>query len=328
MAGPDNLEALRRGGKAVLARRLAALEAAPEEEQNLALLDAAWRQGEGVVLGLTGPPGVGKSSLLSALARAWRRQDRTVGIIAVDPSSRRSGGALLGDRTRLTLDPEDPGLFVRSLAARGRLGGLADLCGAMMVLMRALYDRLIIETVGVGQSESEIRDLADLVLLAVQPAAGDSLQFMKAGIVEIPDLLVVTKADLGEVAERTRRELEAATAFRRDAAVPVLAVSARSGEGVSALCALLEERIRGLRQEAGDRRRIQAEALLETAVREEYGRWGLDRLRQWRAAAAPLPGVSPFREFRRFSRSLAEIRPRPPAGTAGGPVTAKGEGET
>ncbi len=313
MAEPNALETLRRGGKGALARRLAALEAAPEEEANLALLDAAWAQGEGVVLGLTGPPGVGKSCLLSALAGAWRRQGLTVGIIAVDPSSRRSGGALLGDRTRLGFDPEDPGLFVRSLAARGRLGGLADLCGAMMVLMRALFDRVIIETVGVGQSESEIRDLADLVLLAVQPAAGDNLQFMKAGIVEIPDVLVVTKADLGELAERTRRELEATAAFRPGEAVPVLPVSARSGEGIAALCELLEARIGELRRDAGERHRLQAEALLETAVREEYGRWGLARLRGWRAAGGRAGDVSPFREFRRFAESLVETRPRPPA---------------
>ena len=122
------------------------------------------------MIGLTGPPGVGKSTLVSALVRAWRARGRTVGVIAVDPSSRRTGGALLGDRTRIDVDPDDQGVFVRSMAARDRLGGLADLCAAATVLMRALYDVVLIETVGVGQSETEIADLADTVVFASSPA--------------------------------------------------------------------------------------------------------------------------------------------------------------
>ena len=170
------------------------------------------------MIGLTGPPGVGKSTLVSALVRAWRAQARTVGVIAVDPSSRRTGGALLGDRTRIDVDPEDQGVFVRSLAARERLGGLADLAAAAMVLMRAIYDIVLVETVGVGQSETEIAEIADTVVFAVQPGSGDSLQFMKAGIVEIPDVALVTKADLGAIAERAKRDLEESSASFREAA--------------------------------------------------------------------------------------------------------------
>ncbi len=208
LSGP--LDELRHGGKAALARALARAEAAPSDEATLALLDAAWAAPRAAVIGLTGPPGVGKSTLVSAFVRAWRERGRTVGVIAVDPSSKRTRGALLGDRTRIDVDPDDQGVFVRSLAARDRLGGLADLAAAAMVLMRAVYDVVLVETVGVGQSETEIAELADTVLFAVQPGSGDSLQFMKAGIVEIPDVALVTKADLGGIAERAKRDLEGA----------------------------------------------------------------------------------------------------------------------
>ena len=130
-----------------------------------------------------------------------------------------------------------PGVFVRSMAARDRLGGLADLCAAATVLMRALYDVVLIETVGVGQSETEIAELADTVVFAVQPGSGDSLQFMKAGIVEIPDVALVTKADLGGIAERAKRDLEGALGLVPGAGEwepPVLLVSATTGQGIDA----------------------------------------------------------------------------------------------
>src|SRR5580658_6223287 len=139
-----------------LAAALARLEQAPEAEATLALLDAAYGSPRAHVVGVTGPPGVGKSTLIGALISAWRRAGETVGVVAVDPSSRVSGGALLGDRTRLRTDPEDEGVFVRSMAARDKLGGLAALTVSAMVLMRALYDKVIIETVGVGQSETDV----------------------------------------------------------------------------------------------------------------------------------------------------------------------------
>ena len=171
--------------------------------------------------------------------RAWRAAGRTVGVIAVDPSSRRTRGALLGDRTRIDVDPDDQGVFVRSMAARDRLGGLADLCAAAMVLMRAVYDVVLIETVGVGQSETEVTDLADTVVFAAQPGSGDSLQFIKAGIVEIPDIAVVTKADMGPIAERAQRDLEGALGVGSVGTAgwktPILLVSAASGQGIDAV---------------------------------------------------------------------------------------------
>jgi LAO/AO transport system kinase len=162
------------------------------------------------VIGVTGPPGAGKSTLLGELVGAWRAAGRTVAALAVDPSSRRSGGALLGDRARIPYDPEDRGVFIRSTAAAGRLGGLAPATRAAAHALAAAFDVVVVETVGVGQSETEIAEVADTVAVIVQPGSGDVLQFLKAGIMEIPDVLVVTKADLGAVALRARRDLHAA----------------------------------------------------------------------------------------------------------------------
>jgi LAO/AO transport system kinase len=179
----------------------------------------------GHVVGVTGPPGAGKSTLLSALAAVWRAAGRTVAVLAVDPSSKRSGGALLGDRARIDHDPADRGLFIRSTAAGERLGGLAPATRAAAQALAAAFDVVVIETVGVGQSETEVAEAADTVAVVVQPGSGDALQFLKSGIMEIPDVLVVTKADLGQVATRARRDLHAALRSLGARATPVVAVS-------------------------------------------------------------------------------------------------------
>src|SRR6185437_15914402 len=144
------------------------------------------REGGGHRVGLTGPPGVGKITLASALAAELRKRGHTVGVLAVDPSSRRSGGALLGDRARIDTEPGDQGLFVRSLATGGELGGLARAAPASVLVLAAAYDRVLVETVGVGQSETDIEHVVDTVVFVVQPGSGDALQFLKAGIMEIP----------------------------------------------------------------------------------------------------------------------------------------------
>ena len=145
-------------------------------------------------------------------------------MLAVDPSSKRSGGALLGDRARIDADPADRGLFIRSMAAGERLGGLAPATRAAAQALAAAFDVVVVETVGVGQSETEVAEAADTVAVVVQPGSGDVLQFLKAGIMEVPDVLVVTKADLGAVAQRAVRDLRAALRSLGDRA-PVVAVS-------------------------------------------------------------------------------------------------------
>jgi LAO/AO transport system kinase len=199
------------------------------------------------VVGVTGPPGAGKSTLLSALTRAWRADGRTVAVLAVDPTSRRSGGALLGDRARIDADPADRGLFIRSTAAGERLGGLAPATRAAAQALAAAFDVVVIETVGVGQSETEVAEAADTVAVIVQPGSGDALQFLKSGIMEVPDVLVVTKADLGRVAQRALGDLRAALRSVGERGVPVVAVSSIPPvEGIDDLVAALDAHRAGL----------------------------------------------------------------------------------
>ena len=177
------------------------------------------------LIGLTGPPGAGKSTLLSALVQEWRGRGQTVAVLAVDPSSRRSGGSLLGDRARIEHDPRDDGILIRSTAAGGRLGGLAAPTREAAQALAAAFDVVVIETVGVGQSETDVAEVCDTVAVVVQPGSGDTLQFLKAGIMEVPDVLVVTKADLGDVALRSRRDLSQAARSLGSREIPVVAVS-------------------------------------------------------------------------------------------------------
>ncbi|TDQ84491.1 LAO/AO transport system kinase [Dongia mobilis] len=306
------LAALRAGGKTALARALAQLESSPDEAAITALLDEAHALPTAHVIGLTGPPGVGKSTLAGALIQAYRAAGKRIAVIAIDPSSKRSGGALLGDRTRLRTDPEDDGIFVRSMAARDQLGGLAEITYAAMVLMRALYDVVLIETVGVGQSETDIALAADTVLFCVQPGSGDSLQFMKAGIVEIPDVVAVTKGDLGRAAIRARADVKGALglgAGRQEEGawqVPVLIVSANAAEGIDRLVAAMDEHAAWLR-EAGRlarKRAAQASAWIEAAIRERWGREGLKRLAGSLADVTADTRQSPFRILAELARRL------------------------
>jgi LAO/AO transport system kinase len=177
------------------------------------------------LVGITGPPGAGKSTLLSALVKEWRSRGKTVAVLAVDPSSKRSGGSLLGDRARIDHDSRDDGILIRSTAAGTMLGGLAPPTREAAQALAAAFDVVVVETVGVGQSETDVADLCDTVAVIVQPGSGDVLQFLKAGIMEVPDVLVVTKADLEQIALRARRDLAAALRAIGARDTPVIAVS-------------------------------------------------------------------------------------------------------
>jgi LAO/AO transport system kinase len=311
---PDGQGSGQGSGKRALAQALARLERDPGAASAQALLDEAWRHPRAHVVGVTGPPGVGKSSLCAALVAAWRKAAHTVGVIAVDPSSKASGGALLGDRVRIVTDATDEGSFVRSMAARERLGGLADQTLAAMVVMRALFDRVLIETVGVGQSETDVAGVADTVVFCVQPGSGDSLQFMKAGIVEIPHLIVVTKADMGAAAERARVDVAGAlslgNAGPHDWPLKTLAVSARSGAGIDELMAALEAHRAHLGQESrlAIVRHRQSEGWVREALRERYGTRGLARLAALGLDASLPAGGQPFARLRELCNALEKPR--------------------
>src|SRR5256885_2879190 len=235
------------------------------------------------LVGVTGPPGAGKSSLLSALVSAWRAAGRTVAVLAVDPSSKRSGGSLLGDRARIEHDPRDNGVLIRSTAAGGRLGGLAAPTRDAAFALAAAFDVVVVETVGVGQSETEVEELCDTTVVIVQPASGDTLQFLKAGIMEVPDVLVVTKADLGDVALRAQRDLRAALRALGVARTPVVSVSSiPPPTGIDELVVAIDQHRAGLDVAASRRRSRQLAAIAEFAA--ERGERALRALGGRRAA--------------------------------------------
>jgi LAO/AO transport system kinase len=246
----------------------------------------------GHLIGVTGPPGAGKSTLLSALLASWRREGRTVAMLAIDPSSRRSGGSLLGDRARIEFDPADRGVFIRSTSAGERLGGLAWATRAAAHALAAAFDIVVIETVGVGQAETEVADVADTVAVIVQPGGGDALQFLKAGIMEIPDVLVVTKADLGQIAASTRRDLSAALRSLGSPSTRLLAVSSLApAQGIDELVAALDEHRAG-----GDIRERRLRTRRANALSDyshEHGEIGLRALGGRRAAERLLAEQEP-----------------------------------
>ncbi len=246
----------------------------------------------GYLIGVTGPPGAGKSTLLSALLKQWRAQQKTVAVLAIDPSSRRSGGALLGDRARIDFDAGDRGVFIRSTAAGERLGGLSWATQAAAQALAAAFEIVVIETVGVGQAETDVADVADTVLLVVQPGGGGALQFLKAGVMEIPDLLVVTKADLGQIAMQTERELSAALRALGRPSVGVFAVSAVAPQqGIEELVAALAEL--GVSERVAERRLRARRASAISDYAHEHGARGLRALGGRQAAERLLEACDP-----------------------------------
>jgi len=309
----------RRRGAVAEALNLVDDTRASQRAEALDLLDAilaAQPDDAGWCIGVTGPPGAGKSTLLNALVRTVRRRDLQVGIVAVDPSSRRTGGALLGDRMRLDASARESGVFLRSMAARDRLGGLADATYASMEIMRSVFDRVFVETVGIGQSESEISRLVDTLVFVVQPGAGDTLQFMKAGILEWPDIFVVNKADRGGPANRPRSELIAGLGLgeRRDEewSPPVLLCSARDDTGLDELFEAIEAH-RLVQLESGRarlrRRQARASHVIDALLRR-WGTAGVERIGGQSALEARIDrdrDASPFRLVDRIGRELADL---------------------
>jgi LAO/AO transport system kinase len=199
--------------------------------------------GSAYVVGVTGPPGVGKSSLIAALVRGVRESGRTLGVVSVDPSSPFSQGALLGDRIRLSEHFLDPGVFIRSMGTRGHLGGLAEATlQALLVLDAAGKDVIFVETVGTGQSEVEVMGIADTVLLVLMPGSGDSIQALKAGIMEIPDVIAINKKD-HPAAKTMLNEVRSILSLDRERTwkTPIILTEAVSDEGVADLWAKIEE---------------------------------------------------------------------------------------
>ena len=240
---PEFVQRIRNGDIRALSRAISAVE--DHTPQSTALLKTLFpHSGHALLLGITGSPGAGKSTLVDQIAHAYRKQSKTVGVVAVDPTSPFSGGAILGDRIRMQSHHADPGIFIRSMATRGSLGGLASTTADVATVLDASgRDVVMIETVGVGQDEVDIVRLADVTIVVLVPGMGDDVQTIKAGIMEIADIFVINKADR-DGAERVEREIRAmqSLAMRKDHwTPPIVKTVASSGAGIEDLVAAIEQ---------------------------------------------------------------------------------------
>jgi len=283
---PALVEGVEHGRKRAVARAITLVENRDPLAYDL-VRELYPRTGSAAVAGFTGPPGVGKSSLLGALVGHLRGEGKRVGVVSVDPSSPYSKGALLGDRIRLADHFLDEGVFIRSMSTRGHLGGVAEATlQALLVLDAAGMDVLLLETVGVGQSEVEVAMVADTIVLVLQPGSGDSIQALKAGVMEIPDIIVVNKAD-HPLTDTMVREIRGVLSLKPTVEggwrVPIVKTEAVRGEGVADLVekldahrahieaegTLSERRRRNLRSEVLALCTFRLRAQLEDAVRED-----------------------------------------------------------
>ncbi|HEY4930221.1 MAG TPA: methylmalonyl Co-A mutase-associated GTPase MeaB [Terriglobales bacterium] len=287
----DFVSQVRGGNPRALARAISIVEDRTAESTEL--LKALFPfSGNAVLLGLTGSPGAGKSTLVDQIAREYRKQDKTIGIVAVDPTSPFSGGAILGDRIRMQSHYADPGIYIRSMATRGSLGGLASTTADVATVLDASgRDLVMIETVGVGQDEVDIVSLADVTVVVLVPGMGDDVQTIKAGIMEIADVFVINKSDR-EGAERVEREIRAmqSLAMRHDNwTPPIVKTVASDGTGIPELLQAIEGYREHLSQnDLGRQRRIEnwrkriaemlRDALFARVISDYFGDGEVDRI--------------------------------------------------
>ncbi|MBL8860109.1 MAG: methylmalonyl Co-A mutase-associated GTPase MeaB [Planctomycetes bacterium] len=313
-ASPDITERFKRGDKGAVARAISWAENGDPRFATL-IADVYSKVGHAWRIGITGPPGAGKSTLVNEIAKALRTRERTVGILAVDPSSPLSGGALLGDRIRMEERTLDKGIYIRSMASRGSHGGLSrttvDACDAMDAFG---FDEIVVETVGVGQAEYDVVSAADTVVVVLCPGAGDGVQAMKAGLLEVADVLAVNKAELPG-ADRLIMDLEEAVHIRLAGKstwmTPVVACSAARGDGIEDLIAAVERHrehlkahdLDGIRRE---KRLAQVHRVLDERIAEHL--WSGGGFGE-RARALLDSGRSPYDVVAElFSALLAEHR--------------------
>ena len=283
------LDRIAAGDLAALARLATYVE--NQEPLGIEAIERLYPQtGSALVIGLTGPPGAGKSTLINGLIDEWRRRGQRVAVIAIDPTSPISGGATLGDRIRMSERPDDSGVFVRSMASRGRRGGLAPSTAAMIHLLDAAgFDRILVETVGVGQEEADVTELAHITMLLQVPGTGDGVQALKAGLLELADIYVVNKADLPG-ADLLARELSGIAALsssldpRGVDAVPVQRVAASTSEGIDVLVEVVE-RMNERKRSTNEIERIARAELtaimmdaIRTRIQESTDRASIDRM--------------------------------------------------
>jgi LAO/AO transport system kinase len=295
-----SVAAVQRGDARTCGRLISRIESG--DESVVPILQALYGLGGLTpIIGITGPPGSGKSTLTGHLITRLRAKGLRVAVLAVDPSSPFSGGAILGDRVRMSRHNSDPGVFIRSMASRGRLGGLATAAGDALTVLDAMkFDRILIETVGVGQTEIDIMHYAHSVVILQTPGTGDIVQSIKAGILEIADIFVLNKADLPGV-ERAVSALQEAVEFRDTSQrwrTPVVETKSTDGSGVDELLLKIEEHIAYLREHSSqrtERLRSQVRARLLDLIHQGLRKRMLDER-------------DPIREFSSLAESILERR--------------------